>query len=212
MRLDVSASSGVNNITDIVDFVNPVYQSGDTYVDFKYYMGDEWSASNNAYVWHKDITISPQSDTSSLDIDPYKTYCVYMMCNGTGATITPYLGTTGASGTVEGSSIRYKTINGRSLTELSGSGNYIYRGYALVQGIELLNGYTNSVNSTCNFLCTVEWRGTQKVGTGTMTSNPYWAMHLPYNLTVYNLKTGYDYLNTTDMETKRQIQQSEQVY
>ena len=209
--LDVNATTEVDNITDIVDFVNPVYQSGDTYVDFKYYMGDEWANSNNSYVWHKDITISPQSDTSSLSIDPYKTYCVYMMTNGNGATITPYLGTSGASGTVEGSSIRFKTINGRSLSELSGSGNYIYRGYALVQGIELLNGYTNSVNSTCNFLFTVEWRGKQQSGTGTLSSNPYWALHLPYNLTVYNLKSGFEYMNTTDMETKRQIQHSEQV-
>lgn len=204
-------ASGVNNITDIVNFTTPVYQSGDTYVDFKYYYNDEWASSNNSYVWHKDITISPQTNTSNLNLDPYKTYCVYMMTNGSGATAIPYLGTTGASGTVDGTSIRYKTINGRQLSELTGSGTYTYRGYALVQGIDLLNGYTNSTNSTCNFLCNVEWRGVMKSGTGTVSSNPYFAMHLPYNLTIYNLKSGYEYMNTTDMETKRQIQSSENV-
>ena len=204
-------ASGVNNITDIVNFTTPVYQSGDTYVDFKYYYEDEWASSNNSFVWHKDITISPQTNTSNLNLDPYKTYCVYMMTNGSGATATPYLGTNGASGTVDGTSIRYKTINGRQLSELTGSGTYTYRGYALVQGIDLLNGYTNSTNSTCNFLCSVEWRGVMKPGTGILSANPYFAMHLPYNLTIYNLKPGYEYMNTTDMETKRQIQSSENV-
>ena len=204
MPLDVNAQS-VNNITDLVDFTNPVFQSGDSTFSFKYYTR---IGVRIEYI-DTDVVIHPNIDTSQVEIDPYKTYCVYLQHNGTGASASA-VGMSATNSTVYGASLRYKTINGTPLSELEGSSPYVFRGYALVQGIELLNGFSSSDNSTCNFPCHV-YVSTSLSLQGTMNWSSYWLITLPYNMTIYNLRDGYEYMNTTDMETKRQIQHSEEV-
>ena len=205
MPLDVNASS-VNNITDIVDFTTPVLATGDSYTTFTC---EKTELAQPAGFKTKTITICPQVDTSTIDIDPYKTYCVYLMSNRTGATISYSGGGSPYNLTVDSSTIVYYDINGKYLTLLQGSSPYTYRGYALVEGIELLNGYTSSDNSTCNFTCKVGWNGTQIVNGGGYSGQFIYSF--PYNLTIYNMREGYEYMNTTDMETKRQIQHSEEI-
>lgn len=208
--LSVRASSGVNNITDLVQFTNPILSTGNTYFTFKV---PYWQlhANNNKYD-EFEVTISPTIDTRNIEIDPYKTYCVMLSTNGQNPTAT-YVGgsqTVGAD-RITGGSIVFKSINGTVLSMLQNSGDYIFRGYALVQGIELLNGYTSSYNTTCNFTCVVGFHHITYVGGASPSGAEYWNVRLPYSMDIFNLKEAYQYMNTTDMETKRQIQQSEQV-
>lgn len=206
MPLDVRAS-GVDNITDIVDFTTPVFSSGDTFTYFNSYLSELGTGTSFK---KKTITLNPQVDTSNIDIEPYKTYCVMLQTNGTGATATYHGSGTVNNVNIEGNTIEFFDVTGKTLSRLNGSSPYIYRGYALVQGIELLNGFTSSDNSTCNFSCIVGFVGTININGGGL-NGAYITYKMPYNMTIYNLREGYQYINTTDMETKRQIQQSEQV-
>ena len=212
--LDVKASDSVDNITDIVNFTAPIYDSGSNFTYMKLYYAETYDT-----VWQKpkekNITISPTIDTSIISVNPYETYCVYMTTTGQGITVD-YISNHGATNvrvnrsTVYADTLKYLTFEGSPLSELQGSSPNIYRGYCLVQGIDLLNGFTSSQNAVCNFNCKVSFV-IDFNASGSLYYDDYWKIKLPYQLTIYPLREGYQYMNTTDMETKRQIQQSEQV-